>query len=365
MNENRNEKGFENCNENRNENSGAISCEIIGDLLPLYVDNLASDDSRKAIREHVENCTQCRSKLKKMESPLDEESIVSAAETADVDAFKKVRNRNRNQIIGSIAAAVVLIAGLIFAYLYILPVELDPENIDCTLKVEDRTIRVIATCKYGSSEVTGVEFEETDGVVGLKFKGHRMGDSNRKVIERYAAAEDIASIAAGDIPLWQSGTLISNYTAGVYMSKHDYVGDAPANSATAEALGLYSRFGGFTNELGTGGSECSWTIELSNVISTPPGEDETSLKETFTRYSCALMAVIGNLNEVTFKYRYGGAVTSSAGSESPADIAEKKYTVTLADADKYLGRMYKDGSVKKFGTSAGALQHLFDIIGLQ
>lgn len=364
MNDKHNENRNESCNENRNENSGTLSCEIIGDLLPLYVDNLASDDSRRAICQHVENCSQCRSKLEKMESPLDEESTVLTAENADVDAFKKVRNRNRNTIVGSIASAVVLIAGVIFAYLYILPVELDPENIDCTLKVEDRTIRVIATCRYGKSEVTGVEFEEKDGEVEVKFKGHRMGDSNRKVIERYAAAEDIASIAAGDMPLWQSGTLISNFTAGVYMSKHDYVGDAPANSATAAALGLYSRFGEFTNELGTGGSECSWTIELSNVISTPPGEDETSLKETFTKYSCALMAVIGNLDEVTFKYRYGGAVTSSAGFDNPADIAEKTYTVTLADADKYLGSMYKDGSVKRFGMSAGSLQHLFDIIGL-
>ena len=76
------------------------------------------------------------------------------------------------------------------------------------------------------------------------------------------------------------------------------------------------------------------------------------------------MAVIGNLDEVTFKYRYGGEVTGSAGSGGIAKTEEKSYTVTLFDANEYLDRMYEDGLVKDFGTSAGALQHLFDIIGL-
>lgn len=372
MNENRNDKAFENCNDKRNEkgneksngDSRILSCEIIGDLLPLYVDDIASDDSRKAVDEHVESCPGCRKKLHDMTSSLGDATAIATEEQVDVDAFKKVRSRNRKAVAGSVAAAIALIAGVISIYLFVMPVELDPENVDCTLKVEDRTIRVIAATRYGKSEVTGVDFEETDGVVNLKFKGHRIGSSNRKEIARYASSDNIEKITAGEIPLWESGTAISEFTAGVYLSKHDYVGDPSANRVTAEALGIYKKFGDLTNELGTGGSEFSWTLELSNTVCTPPGEDEDSLKETFTKYSCALMAVIGNLDEVTFKYRYGGEVTGSAGSGGIAKTEEKSYTVTLFDANEYIGRMYEDGLVKDFGTSAGALQHLFDIIGL-
>lgn len=368
MNESRIEKVFENYNDKRNdncnENSQFLSCEIIGDLLPLYVDDIASDASRKAVDEHIESCLECRKKLKSMTSSLGDATVISTEEQSDVDAFKKVRSRNRKAIAGSVAAAIALIAGVIFAYLFVIPVELDPENVDCTLKVEDRTIRVIATTRYGKSEVTGVDFDETDGAVNLKFKGHRIGSSNRKEIARYASLENIEKITSGEIPLWESGTAISEFTTGVYLSKHDYVGNPSANHVTAEALGIYKKFGDLTNELGTGGSEFSWTLELCNVVCTPPGENEDSLKETFTKYSCALMAVIGNLDEVTFKYRYGGDVTSSASPGGAGETEEKSYTVTLDDANEYLGRMYEDGSVKDFGTSAGALQHLFDIIGL-
>lgn len=40
-----------------------LSCEIIQDLLPLYVDNACSADSRKAVEEHVAQCPACRQYL--------------------------------------------------------------------------------------------------------------------------------------------------------------------------------------------------------------------------------------------------------------------------------------------------------------
>jgi len=33
-----------------------ITCEIIKDLLPLYHDNVCSEDSRKLIEEHLLTC---------------------------------------------------------------------------------------------------------------------------------------------------------------------------------------------------------------------------------------------------------------------------------------------------------------------
>ncbi len=33
-----------------------LSCNIIRDLLPLYVEGLASEDTRKAVEEHIAAC---------------------------------------------------------------------------------------------------------------------------------------------------------------------------------------------------------------------------------------------------------------------------------------------------------------------
>ena len=38
-----------------------LSCDIIRDLLPLYAEELASEDSQAAVREHLETCEDCRS----------------------------------------------------------------------------------------------------------------------------------------------------------------------------------------------------------------------------------------------------------------------------------------------------------------
>lgn len=41
-------------------------CEVIRDLLPLYVDEICSDTSREMVTEHLEECGECREMLQKL-----------------------------------------------------------------------------------------------------------------------------------------------------------------------------------------------------------------------------------------------------------------------------------------------------------
>lgn len=43
-----------------------ISCEVIGDLLPLYCDDVCSQGSRELVERHLEGCPDCRRLLGKM-----------------------------------------------------------------------------------------------------------------------------------------------------------------------------------------------------------------------------------------------------------------------------------------------------------
>ena len=47
-----------------------LSCDIIRDLLPLYAEALASEDSRGAVEEHLCDCEECRSALEQLKSPV-------------------------------------------------------------------------------------------------------------------------------------------------------------------------------------------------------------------------------------------------------------------------------------------------------
>lgn len=49
-----------------------ITCDIIGDLLPLYEDEVCSEDSKKAVEEHLKTCSSCAAYYKKIKAPFQE-----------------------------------------------------------------------------------------------------------------------------------------------------------------------------------------------------------------------------------------------------------------------------------------------------
>ena len=44
-----------------------ITCNIIEDLLPLYVDDMVSEDSRQLVEEHLKMCPACRKMQEEMQ----------------------------------------------------------------------------------------------------------------------------------------------------------------------------------------------------------------------------------------------------------------------------------------------------------
>ena len=41
-------------------------CSIIRDILPLYVENMVSEDTSEFVKEHLESCPACRAELEKL-----------------------------------------------------------------------------------------------------------------------------------------------------------------------------------------------------------------------------------------------------------------------------------------------------------
>jgi hypothetical protein len=45
-----------------------VTCNIIKDILPLYAENMLSDDSSAMVEEHIEHCQECKASLDEMKS---------------------------------------------------------------------------------------------------------------------------------------------------------------------------------------------------------------------------------------------------------------------------------------------------------
>ena len=85
-----------------------ISCNVIEDLLPLYHDNVCSNDSRLLVAEHLKECENCRSLLSK----IDDNMKVTDTCIDDSKPLKAIRDtweksKKKAFVKGSIIAIVV------------------------------------------------------------------------------------------------------------------------------------------------------------------------------------------------------------------------------------------------------------------
>lgn len=64
-----------------------LECEIVKDLLPLYVDRMVSDVTKQRIEGHLEHCKECTQVYQNMDFNLEEEK--QSSEVQDVKRFLK------------------------------------------------------------------------------------------------------------------------------------------------------------------------------------------------------------------------------------------------------------------------------------
>ena len=83
-----------------------ISCEIVKDLLPLYYDDVCSDESKAAIEAHFISCESCTQEWQAMKEAL---SFNKPKENLkDSEAVKKLSKRWRRGMKKSIAKGILI-----------------------------------------------------------------------------------------------------------------------------------------------------------------------------------------------------------------------------------------------------------------
>lgn len=88
-----------------------MTCEVIRDLLPLCADNVASQESRAAVEEHIRTCDECRALYESMCAPV--EAQEAPKEPDYMDAVRQQKKENR-RFIRKTYGIVFLIIAVIF-----------------------------------------------------------------------------------------------------------------------------------------------------------------------------------------------------------------------------------------------------------
>ena len=86
-------------------------CEIVRDILPLYVDDACSDASREIIEEHLKECPDCTAYLEQIRSTEAEDGLKE--ERTQVIENQVKRFKRRSAAIGGVTSGVFMIPILV------------------------------------------------------------------------------------------------------------------------------------------------------------------------------------------------------------------------------------------------------------
>lgn len=88
-----------------------VTCSIVEDLLPLYMDGCCSKDSQQAVVEHMKTCEKCRETYRHLQSDLP----TIANETTDMRSEEIARSLSKRIKKRKAAAAVFAVIFFVFA----------------------------------------------------------------------------------------------------------------------------------------------------------------------------------------------------------------------------------------------------------
>ena len=82
-------------------------CNLITDLLPLYAENLLSEDSKQFVERHLAKCAECSEKLRLLKTPAAPSPQTESAPDEEREVLKKTRKRLKKHT-AVVAASVCL-----------------------------------------------------------------------------------------------------------------------------------------------------------------------------------------------------------------------------------------------------------------
>ena len=298
-----------------------IPCEVIQDLLPSYIDGLTSPVTNEIIEDHLCTCEECRKlyeSMKKGEQKPTDDPI-------EIDFLKTTRTETNRKIIKFIAASlagVLLVAGMTR---YAVGKEEPADRIQAFVQEDTGILTINGSLPEGRA-VRRVSCSEEGELLRVEITSVTQNPLYHQTeFQEIHSAENIRTVVVNGRVVWQDGTRITSRTAAVWETIHPYVGDMSANAKTAYAAGIPESFGPFTNELQTEKEPYGWTIILEE-----PLYDRKAQELEMEHTAAVLIACIGNLSEVTFRYS--------------ADGMECTHTITEQDADALAGFHVKDAA---------------------
>ena len=337
-----------------------LTCEVVQDLLPSYVDGLTSDVSNQAVEQHLKTCESCRKLYSEMREPMNGEDVsdINEGQKADsknlseIDYLKKIRSKNRMRILAAVLIFAIAVGVGLWSKVYVVGQEVEQaEFVQADVVVEDHNVSVQGLLLDTTKGVSDVAFQEKDGIVTVSLRETRKSSFHTNEFQvDYQSSEDVKQVVLENRILWDDGVSIDGTVSDLYQSRNPYVGDTSADGRSVQAaravLGINDgALLSYGTQLQTSKEPYGWTFLNVQISSS---DNVERLQQEMKQLGCLLIAVTDNLGYVSFEYSVDGAENSDGSTT---------LTVTEADADAMAGQ-----SVKAMAQTPEGLQQLVDLI---
>lgn len=160
-----------------------LNCDVIKDLIPLYIDEVASDASKEIVENHVENCKTCQVYLQELKKKIKLPSNQNV-HMIDAEKMKGFRKWIRNGKIRAVIIVIAIIILLLMAYFI-------PRNV----KLKQNENNIVSTWSDNSGDI--ITFNENGSMIinhDLDAAGITSGDA----VYYFSHTPDYIRVIQGD-----------------------------------------------------------------------------------------------------------------------------------------------------------------------
>ena len=343
-----------------------LSCAVVRDLLPSYIDGLTAPETNNAVEAHLQGCPDCARLHRQMAAPEDPPRQETDRE---VDYLKQVRRKSRLRVALAVLVTAALLIGGLAVKIFLIGAPADASAMAWEVTQTDTGIRVQVMSAASANAYWGWKLTQEGNVLtitcreGLVSPFHPTASGDIDV----PLSPGVTEVRLGSKVIWQEGAAIDRRVLAAWNARTPYVGDMPALNELANALDIRGLCGDYANALHTSDRPYGWTLEFLDY-----GWNQTDAvlrNREMERLSLLMLALVDNLDEVSWTWKEADGPVGQR--------TEQRRTVTLAEADAALPELYEDanaaggtdwtapGSVKDCAESPAALQRLWTAAGVR
>lgn len=325
-----------------------LSCDVIEDLLPSYLDGLTHKDTDVLIEEHIKNCPSCRDLLNRMK----EEPFLEEVQTErEVDYLKDIRRHTRKKILLVALLSVLLVMSAFYVKLFVIGSPAELSNLLINTEVGEDGLLHIQAFSMDSASNVKLKATEEDGQIDLEARTVLVNPLSDTAEGTLTFSKDRVNRVTfeKDFTLWQDGIAVDYHTNRLLSLKTPYVGSAPDVGNLIINLDLDSPR---TLELKTDQKPYGLTIHFSEKI-------REERQYFFRGNAYIVLALIDNLDQVTWTDPTGftETLTVDMANASLGELTANYNALYHTDCKALT-------SVKDYAEDSVALQILRDILAV-